>query len=55
MGNVLAQPQRLQPELVADLPNVVFKDLISERTALGAIVLIHAGQRSLEMAMCRRC
>jgi hypothetical protein len=33
MGNVLAQPQRLQPELVADLPSIVFKDTLSKEVA----------------------
>ncbi len=28
MGNQLAQPQRLQPEHLAELPNVVLKDTL---------------------------
>ena len=30
MGNQLAQPQRLQPEHLAELPNVVLKDTLGK-------------------------
>lgn len=35
MGNVLAQPQKLQPDIAADLPNVVQKDTLGEQGFVG--------------------
>ncbi|KAK9863176.1 hypothetical protein WJX84_011949 [Apatococcus fuscideae] len=41
MGNQLAQPQRLQPEHLAELPNVVLKDTLGGGRFLKTLLCVH--------------
>lgn len=53
MGNVLAQPARLQPEPLSDLPNVVLKDQLGEAGGLcrwSLWVVERTGLRSARLA-----
>ncbi|GMH35843.1 hypothetical protein BSKO_03711 [Bryopsis sp. KO-2023] len=41
MGNQLATPQRLHPEQLAELPNVVYKDLLGGGRVLKTVLCVH--------------